>query len=45
MCSRVGRCMGMRCGDEVYGGFVERRLQGNGKRLCGCWKPEGYGEK
>ena len=21
--------MGMRCGDEVYGGFVERRLQGN----------------
>jgi len=37
--------MEMRRGDEVYGGFVERRLQGNGERLCGCWKPEGYGEK
>ena len=22
MCSRVNRCMEMRCGDEVYGGFL-----------------------
>ena len=45
MCSRVIRCMEMRCGDEVYGGFVERRLPRDRERLCGCWKPEGYGEK
>ena len=37
--------MGMKRGDEVHGGFVGLRLQGNGERLCGCWKPEGHGEK
>jgi hypothetical protein len=45
MCSRVICCMEMRCGDEVYGGFSERRLSRNGERLCGCLEPEGYGEE
>jgi len=45
MCSRVILCMEMRCGDEVYGGFSERRLSRNGERLCGCLEPEEYGEK
>jgi len=31
--------VGMRRGDVVYGGFVWWRLRGNGKKLCGCWKP------
>jgi len=41
----VGWCVGMKLGDVVCCGFVGRRLRGNGERLCGCRKSQGYGEE
>ena len=37
--------MGMGRTGVVYGGFVGRRLRGNGEGLCGCWKAEGCVEE
>jgi len=38
-------CVVMKRGDVVFCRFVGRRFWGNGERLCGCRKSQGYGEE
>jgi len=38
-------CVSMRRLGFVCCGFVGRRLRGNGERLCGCRKSQGYGHQ